>query len=150
MESKEPQTPAELMSMIQKLRRERERRKDKHKAQGRRRMSPAKKLRPQIFAKTGGRCHLCGDEIEEGSDWQSDHVLAHSGGGVNTVDNYLPAHRLCNNYRWDYLAEEFQLILKLGVFVREAIEKNRPLGRKVADAFMKKEQRRRNRRVSKL
>jgi hypothetical protein len=28
----------------------------------------------------------------------------------------LPAHSTCNNYRWDYLPEEFQYILKLGVW----------------------------------
>ena len=37
---------------------------------------------------------------------QADHVLAHSAGGGNRLeDNYLPAHALCNNYRWDYLSE---------------------------------------------
>ena len=29
------------------------------------------------------------------------------------MDNYLPAHATCNNYRWDYTAAEFQEILKL-------------------------------------
>ena len=29
------------------------------------------------------------------------------------MHNYLAAHAICNNYRWNYGAEEFQLILKL-------------------------------------
>lgn len=35
---------------------------------------------------------------------------------MDSADNFLPAHSTCNNYRWDYLAEEFELILKLGVW----------------------------------
>src|SRR5713101_7117472 len=68
--------------------------------------------RREILPKTAGRCHICGVAIE--GAWQADHVLAHSGGGGHIADNYLPAHALCNNYRWDYSSEEFQHILKLG------------------------------------
>jgi hypothetical protein len=58
-----------------------------------------------------------------------DHVLAHSGGGAHRLDNHLPAHTLCNNYRWNYGSEEFQLILKLGVWPRTQIEKQTTLGK---------------------
>lgn len=37
--------------------------------------------RSEILAKTAGRCHICGDEID--GAWQADHVLAHSGGGYS-------------------------------------------------------------------
>jgi hypothetical protein len=77
--------------------------------------------RRQILAKTAGRCHICGGAIE--GAWHADHVLAHSGGGGHIADNYLPAHALCNNYRWDYSSEEFQYILKLGVWIRTQIER---------------------------
>lgn len=50
-------------------------------------------------------------------------MLAHSGVVAHRLDNYLPAHTLCNNYRWNYGCEEFQLILKLGVWPRAQIEK---------------------------
>jgi hypothetical protein len=43
------------------------------------------------------------------ADWQADHVLAHGRGGEASCENYLPAHKLCNTYRWDYLPEEFQM-----------------------------------------
>jgi 5-methylcytosine-specific restriction endonuclease McrA len=109
----------------------------------RRTLSPAD--RNQILSKTGSRCHLCGGSI--GADeWQADHVLAHSTGGVHSVDNYLPAHSICNNYRWHYDAEEFQWILKLGVWLRTQIENNRPLGRMVGQKFCEHEQRRAGRR----
>ena len=54
--------------------------------------------RHAILQKTGGRCHICGGEIQ--GRWQEDHVLAHSAGGSSSPDNYLTAHSLCNNYRW--------------------------------------------------
>jgi hypothetical protein len=53
-------------------------------------------------------------------------------GGAHSVDNFLPAHALCNNYRWDYSAEEFQYILKLGVWIRTQIEQETQLGRHAA------------------
>ena len=74
-----------------------------------------------IILKTDSRCHICGGEIE--GIWEADHVLSHSKGGSHSIENYLPAHKICNNYRWDYLPEEFQVIMKLGILLRTEIEK---------------------------
>ncbi len=105
----------------------------------RRSLSPAD--RAKVLAKTGHRCHICGGEI--GSErWQADHVLAHSAGGRHEVDNYLPACATCNNYRWDYGSEEFQWILKLGVWLRTRIQTQTPLGKVAAAEFLKSESRR--------
>jgi 5-methylcytosine-specific restriction endonuclease McrA len=90
--------------------------------------------RKEVLDKTGGRCHLCGGLIE--GAWQADHVLSHSAGGSHQVDNYLPSHELCNNYRWHYSPEEFQHILKLGVWVRTQIERKTPIGRIAATAYL--------------
>ena len=65
--------------------------------------------------------------------------MAHSVGGSNSFENYLPAHRTCNNYRWDYLPEEFQLILKLGVWARTQIEQGTRVGRFIEQRFSKYE-----------
>ena len=97
--------PADLRLHLIKLR--------GHRRQGKRdnvrgsRASLTAAERRQVLAKTAGKV--------EGNAWQADHVMANSAGGVHDVDNYLPAHSLCNNYRWHYLPEEFQYILKLGV-----------------------------------
>ncbi len=104
--------------------------------------------RSAILAKTSGRCHICGGEVEVGK-WQADHVIAHSAGGNHKVDNYLPAHSSCNNYRWDYLPEEFQYILKLGVWARTQIERGTAVGYDVASAFEGYETRRVKRRSPK-
>ena len=103
--------------------------------------------RAHILAKTAGRCHICGGFISE-STWQADHVLAHSAGGAHSVDNYLLAHAVCNNYRWDYSAEEFQHILKLGVWTRTQIERRTGFGRDAAAAFLAYDRTRQARRAS--
>jgi 5-methylcytosine-specific restriction endonuclease McrA len=107
-------------------------------------LTPAERLR--VLAKTSGRCHICGGKIAH-EKWQADHVIAHSSGGTHDVDNYLPAHASCNNYRWDYLPEEFQYIFKLGVWARTQIERGTTVGNDVATAFAAHEARRVKRRI---
>jgi 5-methylcytosine-specific restriction endonuclease McrA len=123
------------------------RRQGKRNSVRERRASLTAAERRQILEKTSGRCHICGGKVE-GDAWQADHVMAHSAGGVHQVDNYLPAHALCNNYRWDYLPKEFQYILKLGVWARTQIERGTPIGTDVANAFASHEVRRIKRRGS--
>jgi len=126
---------ASFSSHLRQLRRKREEHKEASRS-----TRPARQLLPPserdlILAKTAGHCHICG-ELISGSAWNADHVVAHSAGGTHNADNYLPAHPLCNNYRWDYSAEEFQLILKLGVWTRTQIERRKPFGREAAAAFL--------------
>jgi len=100
--------------------------------------------RDVVFRKTAGRCHVCGGLIE--GAWEADHVFSHSLGGQHSADNYLPAHPICNNYRWFYGTEEFQWILKLGVWLRTQIESETALGRLAAKAFCSHERTRAGRR----
>ena len=109
------------------------------------RMSLTRAERDEVLRKSAGRCHLCGGAIE-GSDWQADHVLAHSSGGAHDLANYLAAHSVCNNYRWHYDAEEFQWILKLGVWLRTQIERQTAIGRDAGEQFCAYERRRASRR----
>ena len=112
-----------------------------------RRTSLTRKERAEILKKSGGRCHLCGGEIDE-ANWEADHVFPHSAGGTGALENYLPAHRLCNNYRWHYSTEEFQWILKLGVWFRTQIEKETTIGSELGAQFVSHERRRVGRRKS--
>jgi hypothetical protein len=80
--------------------------------------------------------------------WQADHVLAHSSGGAHSRENYLAAHPLCNNYRWDYSAEEFQWVLKIGVWARHEMESGSRLGVDILRHFFEYERRREKRRKS--
>jgi hypothetical protein len=110
-----------------------------------RRQALSAKDRSAVLAKTAGRCHICGGEVI--ARWQADHVLAHAGGGQHAVDNYLAAHALCNNYRWDYGSEEFQWILKIGVWARGQMETNSPLGGALLRGFFEYDRKRHARRV---
>ena len=64
---------------------------------------------------------------------------SHSSGGAHSIDNYLPAHSVCNNYRWDYTPDEYQLILKLGVWLKGEILRETKIGRDAAEKFVKKQ-----------
>jgi hypothetical protein len=55
------------------------------------------------------------------------------------LTNYLPAHSLCNNYRWDYSAEEFQWVLKIGVWARRRMESGSTRGTELAIGFYEHE-----------
>ncbi len=122
----------------------REKRKANEKLTRRKRQVLSKSERHQVQMKTDKKCHICGGKIV--GTWDADHVLSQSGGGEHAVSNYLPAHKICNNYRWDYLPEEFQEILRLGVFARTQIEKETRVGRTLAEGFLKSEKRRVSRR----
>ncbi len=101
---------------------------EKHRAEHRRRKTLRGTARKKVLDVTGKRCHICGGLIDDGQSWQADHVLAHSADGPHSPENYLPAHGLCNHYRWDYLSEEFQWILKMGVWARTLMQKSSPKG----------------------
>lgn len=106
-----------------------------------------KKERQIIYSKTCGKCHICGQDILMGK-FEADHVKSHSSGGASTTDNFLPACKTCNNYRWHYLPEEFQWILKLGIWARTEIENSTVLGNKIANTFVVREKNREHRRTN--
>ena len=119
------------------IREARKRMKALEKQNKRKRQSLTKLQREIILEKTDGRCHICGGVIK--GPWEADHVLSHSMGGEHSTENYLAAHRTCNNYRWDYLPDEFQEIMKLGIWLRTQIEKQTKTGKDVAERFVKYE-----------
>jgi 5-methylcytosine-specific restriction endonuclease McrA len=103
------------------------------------RQSPTPHQRNAILSKTGSRCHICGGRIETDDAWQVDHLVPHAVGGDDLIENYLPAHSMCNNYRWHYSPEEFQWILKLGIWMRTRIEKHDRAAMALAERFVKDE-----------
>jgi len=129
-----PGSASEFAEYLRELRSQRKARKSEHRGSPER--QPLSRAdREVILAKTAARCHVCGGKIQ--GRWHADHVLAHSAGGEHITDNYLAAHPICNNYRWDYLPEEFQEIMRLGVWLRTQIEKETRIGRSAAEAFIR-------------
>jgi len=149
-----PETVEELVARLQCLFEVRRKQHKKHRAGHIRRKAPRGKAREDVLNKTGDertgrRCHICGGLIDK--RWQADHVLAHSGGGQDSPENYLPAHSLCNHYRSDYLSEEFQWILKMGVWARTLMQNSSSkggLGQDMVQRFFRHEKDRISRRKS--
>ncbi len=136
----------EFAAHLRGLHKDRRNAKREARLQNHKRRSLTPRERQSVFTKTGGRCHICGGVIDEDGPWDADHVLAHAQGGVHSVDNYLPAHSICNNYRWFYGPEEFQWILKLGVWLRTKIEGENNLALELAERFVRYEDIRESRR----
>ena len=111
-----PQSPDELVERLRFLHEER-----KLFPRPPRRLSLTPQQRATVLDKTDSRCHLCGGEITE-NKFAADHVLSHAAGGKHKLANYLAAHRLCNGCRWFYSSEEFQWILRMGIWARKPIE----------------------------
>ena len=132
-----PESSEEMAAYLKSLRKKREELKAINKSPLRQRKPLSPSERQQILRKTENRCHICGGQID--GAWEADHVLAHSGGGKHSVDNYLPAHCVCNNYRWDYLPLEFQEILRMGVWLRSQVEKQSTIGKQAGEAFVRYE-----------
>jgi len=124
--------------LLEKLHIEREKIKTHTKSKKTSRSLLTKSDREKILTKTDKKCHICGWKII----WkrEADHIFSHSKWWSNDINNYLPAHPICNNYRRDYLSEEFQLILKMGVWMRTQIEKKTNIGKLVWKDFLKYEQ----------
>lgn len=135
-----PGSPGELAGRLRFLHDER-----KRFPRSPRRLSLTTMQRAVVLAKTAGRCHLCGGEIIE-QKFAADHVLAHAAGGAHTIDNYLAAHGLCNGCRWFYSPEEFQWIMKMGVWARKQMEDQTAIGAKMLPEFLRHEAGTRSRR----
>ena len=137
-----------LITRLKKLKRARKKSRLAHlKSRGpRRALTPMQ--RTIVLAKTGGRCHICGGRIKRRDAWAADHILAHAHGGRHDVSNYLPAHGACNGYRRHFETEEFQLVLRLGVWLKTQIVKENPHAMVMAERFVAHDRKLESRRVT--
>jgi hypothetical protein len=109
-----------------------------NKVKGGTRSQLTKKQREVILAKTDGRCHVCGIELQA-HNFHADHVKSHITGGEHDESNYLPCCGTCNNLRWHYSSEEIQLIMKLGRWLKTKLLDETEISETIADQFMKHE-----------
>ena len=63
---------------------------------------PWQVIRAKVFATKGSQCHYCGADAS-----QVDHVLPRSRGGLDVLDNLVPACALCNHAKGDMTPEEW-------------------------------------------
>ena len=136
-----PKTPEEFSRRLTDL--HDEKRDSREQNRGKTTKNWTLEVRVKVLQKTDSRCHLCGDRLEEGNV-AIDHVLPRSSGGSDSIENLLPACKLCNTYKLDASPERFQWILKVGVLSLREIEngrKSKPtkLGIQIASKFLAKE-----------
>lgn len=134
--------PNVLQKELKKLRTERRATKVKRQ----RNYILSKENREEIYKKTDGKCHICGIDLTI-NKYEADHIKSHSKKGTNTIENFLPACKTCNNYRWNYLPQELQWILKIGVWARTEIENQTGTGILIAKKFISHEEKREKRRM---
>jgi 5-methylcytosine-specific restriction endonuclease McrA len=102
--------------------------------EGSKRRAPSKREREEIYAKSGGRCHICGGELSD--NWCADHVHPKFRGGQCEGDNFLACCATCNRLRWGHRPETIQHMLRIGMYMRSEIKRGTKLGKKV-DARVK-------------
>jgi 5-methylcytosine-specific restriction endonuclease McrA len=105
-------------------------------------MGMTEKQRRQVWDKTSGHCHFCGDPVEFAKRgwvdgdltgyWEVDHVIQRGKGGTKSVENCLVACTRCNRLRWHRTGEAVRELLFLGLVARDEIAKSTPTGRALA------------------
>lgn len=135
--TKELQLPNSCGELLARLKRLQDKRKNLPRPG--RRLSLSTTQRTAVLQKTDFRCHLCGGKIGKNKPFTADHVLPHAGGGKHTLANYLAAHRLCNGCRWFYSPQEFQWILRMGIWARQQMEDQTKIGKVLLPVFWRHE-----------
>lgn len=74
--------------------------------------------RPEVWAKTEGRCYLCGCSLSilPPIDQTTEHIVARCKGGKNHHDNLWPACRSCNSGKNHRAIEEYRFSLMMKEF----------------------------------
>lgn len=101
----------------------------------------SKDQRKEIFDRTNGHCHFCGDPLifesygkldQEQGAWAIDHIIQRGRGGSKDVSNCLPACTTCNRYRWHRSGKEVRDLLLYGLVARDEVRKGTRIGEAIA------------------
>ena len=91
----------------------------------------------EIFDKTTGHCHFCGDPLvfenrgwspEWDGHWEVDHVVQRQKGGPNGSENCLAACTPCNRLRWQRTGGKLRELLVLGLIAVEQVNARTAMG----------------------
>jgi 5-methylcytosine-specific restriction endonuclease McrA len=92
----------------------------------------------EIYDKTSGHCHFCGDPIKfknrgwcenPNGHWEVDHVIQRGKGGAKASENCLPACTRCNRLRWHRTGDALRDLLLLGVIAVKEIKSRTQTGK---------------------
>lgn len=101
-----------------------------------------KKQLKEIFNRTKGHCHFCGDFLffekygcKDLNDligaWEADHIIQKDKGGLKSADNCLPACVRCNRLRWHRKGQDVRDLIFLGLIAKDEINKKSKTGEKL-------------------
>lgn len=69
------------------------------------------KVRKQVLEKYSSHCAYCGKVLDLKS-LRVDHLIPVRKGGLDDIENYMPACRNCNHYKLTYDLEQFRELLQ--------------------------------------
>lgn len=67
--------------------------------------------RKQVFAKTNGHCAYCGTPLSF-KEMEVDHVIPLALGGADSLENWVPACHVCNQFKGHSRLEEFRAAIE--------------------------------------
>src|ERR1043166_5527521 len=115
----------------------------------------------EIWQKTKGHCHFCGDPVDfarrgwRAGDltgyWEVDHVVQRDKGGSVLAENCLPACTRCNRLRWHRTGDQVRELLLLGLVAHDEIRSHTAIGSALAclrEARLVKNRQRRTKRLN--
>lgn len=113
----------------------------------------------EIWLKTGGHCHFCGDPVvfarrgwRSGSlrsYWEVDHVIQRAKGGAVAAENRLPACTRCNRLRWHRTGRDLRELLLLGIIASQEIRRDSAVGQALLERQAQRQRANRRRRARK-
>ncbi|HEX9669622.1 MAG TPA: HNH endonuclease signature motif containing protein [Thermoanaerobaculia bacterium] len=92
----------------------------------------------QVFDRTHGHCHFCGDPLEFAKrgwapnldgHWEVDHVIQRGKGGVRHMANCLPSCTDCNRLRWHRTGPAVRELLLLGLVAADEVKRQTSIGK---------------------
>ena len=94
----------------------------------------------EVFNRTKGHCHFCGDPLVFDSygkpdhlkgAWEIDHVIQKGKGGSKDAANCLAACVRCNRLRWHRTGQEVRDLLFYGLIAKDEIKKRTQIGKMI-------------------
>lgn len=94
----------------------------------------------EIFNRTKGHCHFCGDRIVFGKygkpeifkgSWETDHIIQKAKGGPKEQSNCLAACVKCNRLRWHRTGQGVRELLLYGLIAKDEIKNKTQIGKKM-------------------
>lgn len=96
----------------------------------------------EIFSKTNGHCHFCGDPLilekygwkdlnDLDGAWELDHIIQRGKGGKKEVENCLPACVRCNRLRWHRKGDDIRELILLGLTAKDEIKMGSDIGKEI-------------------